>query len=112
MSTMTEFLTEQLDRDEERASSGWSRMGDDRWESTNEGQSVMTPRAVLADIAAKRRLVELCATWIAEGERWAGVRDVMATAARAQAITAETILRTLVQPYAERDAFDPAWRLG
>jgi hypothetical protein len=68
------------------------------------------PARVLAEVTAKRRIVELCATWMAEGERNLGGRDALSIAARTQAITADTVLRALVQPYADHTDFDPAWR--
>ena len=57
--TITEFLEARIDEDEAHASSGWSRLGDSRWETTNDGQDFLTPSAVLAECAAKRAIVEL-----------------------------------------------------
>lgn len=56
--TITEFLEARIDEDEARAGSGWARLGDSRWETTNDGQDFLTPSAVLAECAAKRKLVE------------------------------------------------------
>ena len=102
--TITEFLMEQLDRDEERASSGWSRMGDGRWEYTNEGLAVMTPRAVLADVAAKRAIVELHRP-NAEGDLCTMCTE---TGPDAQGWPCDTV-RLLALPYAEHPDFDPSW---
>ena len=57
--TITEFLEARIAEDEARASSGWSRLGDSRWETTNEGQDFLTPSAVLAECAAKRAMVDI-----------------------------------------------------
>lgn len=57
--TITEFLTARYDEDQERAGSGWGSLREERWENTNEGQSILTPRGVLADIAAKRAILRL-----------------------------------------------------
>ena len=57
--TITEFLEARIDEDEERASSGWSRLGDTRWETNNYGQDHLTPAAVLAECVAKRAIITL-----------------------------------------------------
>lgn len=129
--TITEFLTARYDEREAAARAvrgrefaSWNRSWDDG--STRDlvisGERVATlpidmdehialndPAYVLADIAAKRRMVELCATWIAEGDRHIGARDAVSIAARTQAITAETVLRTMLQPFAEHPDFDEGW---
>jgi len=56
--TITEFLEARIAEDEARASSGWARLGDSRWETTEYGQDFLTPSAVLAECAAKRAIVE------------------------------------------------------
>jgi hypothetical protein len=56
--TIVEFLEARIAEDEARASSGWARLGDTRWETTNEGQDFLTPSAVLAECAAKRAIIE------------------------------------------------------
>ncbi|MFI6304291.1 DUF6221 family protein [Amycolatopsis thailandensis] len=60
MDDLIAFLNAQLDKDAERAYSGWGRDPEGRWENMDEGNSVMTPRAVLADVAAKRQIIEFC----------------------------------------------------
>ena len=55
--TITEFLEARISEDEARASSGWSRLGDSRWETDNYGQDFLTPTAVLAECAAKRAIL-------------------------------------------------------
>jgi hypothetical protein len=57
--TITEFLEARIDEDEERATSGWVRLGDTRWETDNYGRNFLTPSAVLAECAAKRALSSL-----------------------------------------------------
>jgi len=55
--TITEFLEARIADDEARASSGWARLGDSRWETTDYGQDFLTPSAVLAECAAKRAII-------------------------------------------------------
>jgi hypothetical protein len=55
---ISEFLEARISEDEARAGSGWSRLGDSRWETTNYGQDFLTPSAVLAECAAKRAIIE------------------------------------------------------
>ena len=55
--TITEFLEDRIDEDQARASSGWARLGDSRWETNNDGQDHLTPSAVLAECAAKRAII-------------------------------------------------------
>jgi len=54
---ITEFLEARVSEDEARASSGWARLGDSRWETTEYGQDFLTPSAVLAECAAKRAIL-------------------------------------------------------
>lgn len=114
--TITEFLTARLDEIEnvarsvqevepKSASSVFTSL------SAPTGTVEMSAAYVLADVAAKRRLVELCATWMAAGERLADGRDVPALLVRTEAITAETVLRALAQPYAEHPDFDESWKI-
>ena len=55
---ITEFLEARIDDDERRAGSGWSRLGDTRWETDNYGRDFLTPSAVLAECKAKRAILE------------------------------------------------------
>jgi hypothetical protein len=52
-----EFLESRIAEDEARATSGWARLGDSRWDTTNYGQDFLTPSAVLAECAAKRKML-------------------------------------------------------
>lgn len=53
-----EFLEARIAEDEARASSGWARLGDSRWETDNYGRDFLTPSAVVAECAAKRALID------------------------------------------------------
>ena len=57
--TITEFLEARIAEDQARATSGWARLGDSRWETTEYGQDFLTPSAVLAECAAKRAIIEM-----------------------------------------------------
>jgi len=61
--TITEFLEARVAEDEARASSGWARLGDSRWETTEYGQDFLTPSAVLAECAAKRAIIGQVSAW-------------------------------------------------
>jgi hypothetical protein len=55
---ITEFLEARIAEDEAEAGSGWSTLGDTRWERDNYGRTMLTPSAVLAECAAKRAIIE------------------------------------------------------
>ena len=57
--SIAEFLEARIEEDEERATSGWSRLGDTRWETNNYGQDHLTPAAVQAECAAKRGIIDM-----------------------------------------------------
>lgn len=103
--TIPEFLTARCDEDEERASSGWSSLRDERWMTTNEGRSILTPSAVLADIAAKRAIMEEHP----DGDGYCGQGDYSGTVGCGWLWPCIT-LRLLAQPYAEHPDYGPAWR--
>lgn len=102
--TIVEFLTARLDEE----SRFWANPSAMRFGGVGLSELILRMRA---DVVAKQRLVELCATWITEEERHVAGRDLVAIAARTQGITASTVLRALAQPYDTREDFDPAWRL-
>lgn len=110
--TITEFLTARCDEDEERASSGWSSLRDERWMTTNEGRSILTPSAVLADIAAKRAIV--AAHPMEYLDAWGTSVCTTCTSDLNPTWTEGggpcTTLRLLAQPYAEHPDYGPAWR--
>lgn len=74
---------------------------------------IFDPSRVLAEVEAKRRIIDLAESWASQAERVerADARPD-AVMLRTQAITAETIVRVLIQPYADHPDFDPAWRLA
>jgi hypothetical protein len=119
---IVEFLTAQLDTDQARAEAArpgpWFASGgvlsaaageyrDDIgeiWDPNNDhGDDEATaahiarhdPARVLADIAAKRKLLDLAAE-MAAVDRWT---------------EAETIRRCVAAPYADRPGFNPSWRV-
>ena len=55
---IVEFLEARIAEDEERAGSGWSRLGNTRWETDNYGRDHLTPFAVLAECKAKRAIMK------------------------------------------------------
>jgi hypothetical protein len=55
---ITEFLEARIAEDEREAGSGWSTLGDGRWERDNYGRNMLTPSAVLAECAAKREIIQ------------------------------------------------------
>lgn len=59
-----EFLEARIAEDEARAGSGWSRLGDTRWETDNYGRNFLTPAAVLAECKVKRAIIG----WWTNGE--------------------------------------------
>ena len=56
--TITEFLEARIEEDESRAGNGWSTLGDTRWETDNYGRNFLTPSAVLAELKAKRGILD------------------------------------------------------
>jgi hypothetical protein len=58
--TIMEFLEARIEDDEARSSNGWARLGDSRWETDNYGRDFLTPSAVLAECAAKRKILVEC----------------------------------------------------
>jgi hypothetical protein len=60
---IVEFLEARIAEDAERAGSGWSRLGDTRWETDNYGRNFLTPAAVLAECKAKREIIEFVSGW-------------------------------------------------
>lgn len=56
--TIAQFLEARIAEDEERAGSGWSSLGDTRWETDTYGRNFLTPSAVLAECKAKRGILD------------------------------------------------------
>lgn len=104
--TLTEFLEARIDEDEARASSGWSRLGDSRWETNNYGQDFLTPSAVLAECAAKRAIVKAHPIDV-----WSGVRGEEVTECRTcQGDPCDT-LQALAAIYNKHPEYDGEWAL-
>ena len=104
MKAIIEFLEARIDEDEERAGSGWSRIGTTRWETNNYGQDHLTPSAVLAECKAKRAIIAL--TEDVEGmdtmisNEWGGSNDG----------TADEILAALAAVYSDHPDYLPEWK--
>jgi hypothetical protein len=65
------------------------------------------PARVLAEVAAKRAIVDLCAQWLSYGP----IKDWELDRVDAALVdAAPDLLRQLVQPYADHPDFDPTWR--
>lgn len=113
---ITEFLEARITEDEARAGSGWSTLGDTRWERDNYGRTMLTPSAVLAECAAKRAIIaehgrdddssayycETCAVWW-KCELGEGPPPV--------AWPCPT-LRALAAIYADHPDYQEAWAVG
>lgn len=102
--TIKEFLEARIAEDEARASSGWSRLGNARWETTNEGQDILTPSAVLAECAAKRAIIE---DWEDPAGQWLGASDVDA----GHILATDYAVRALAAIYADHPAYQQEWAL-
>ena len=102
--TITEFLDDRITEDEARASSGWARLGDARWETTDYGQDFLTPSAVLAECAAKRAIIGLAskagALDDAQANNDIGFDDIQ-----------DDMLRTLAAVYAGHPDYEPGWKV-
>lgn len=99
--TITEFLEARIDDDEARAGSGWSRLGDTRWETDNYGRNFLTPSAVLAECAAKRAIIALCQPEDAKEESW-GPEAYMAG-------SYDDCIRALAAVYASHPDYEQEW---
>lgn len=115
--TLTEFLTARLDEEEAVAEStglhaqangfdtGMPPMGSGGIRESPEYPTVyVNPKRVLADIAAKRAIVEE----YVEADAYYRVR---ADAPAGELTGLRTAVLLLAQPYADHPDFDPAWRM-
>jgi len=101
--TITEFLEARIAEDEARASSGWARLGDSRWETTDYGQDFLTPSAVLAECAAKRAIIELA-------KEVAVIDDALMVESGGWLWgTGEKILAALAAPHKDHEDYQEAW---
>ena len=111
MSELTEFLLARIEEDESRASSGWSRLGDTRWETDNYGRDFLTPYAALAECSAKRAVIEQAqdATDLDKyaTDDWPEPRN-LAT----QPYCGDVILRALAAVYKDHPGYRQEWANG
>jgi len=103
---ITAFLEARIDDDERRAGSGWSRLGDTRWETDNYGRDFLTPSAVLAECKAKRMIIDMHETYSSAAHESVGIAWVGARGG--QQVTAD-ILRALAATYAEHRDYQQEW---
>jgi hypothetical protein len=102
--TLTEFLLARLD-ETVRAVEGMSDT-EQEWL----GERLVTPRALLlADIAAKRRIVERAASEIAKADA-KGSEQIERSFNAGSAFFAHNTLLDLATPYADHPDYDQAWR--
>lgn len=97
--TITEFLEARIDEDEQRASSGWARLGDSRWDTTEYGQDILTPSAVLAECAAKRAIIAAHEQQVSDDDP------------RAWIVASATLLTTLAAIYSDHPDYGKGWPL-
>lgn len=114
--TIVEFLTARYDEDEAAARAvidsnewGWASVDFNSSDAEEHGSRWSPPR-VLADIAAKRAIMELAeeASGLdmqVDGEFRVGRRDITS-----EPYVGDLILRQLAQQFADHPDFDPAWR--
>jgi len=102
--TITEFLEARIAEDEARASSGWARLGDSRWETTECGQDFLTPSAVLAECAAKRAIV-------AEWEYPATFQTYGSEVDAGYLIATDKAVRALAAIYKDHSDYREEWAL-
>jgi len=70
----------------------------------------LAPR-MLAECEAKRRIVELSVSWRDHAERFATKPDAVSAVLEAQAITGETVVRTLARAWSDHpDYREEEWR--
>lgn len=103
MDELIAFLEARLAEDE-AAANAWLPLGNPT-EAQRDHIARHDPARVLADVAAKRKIVDVAAESVALKdlsyyEDHSGERELAAF-----------VLRQLAQPYADHPAFDPAWRM-
>ena len=120
MKAIIEFLEARIDEDEERAGSGWSRIGTTRWETNNYGQDHLTPSAVLAECKAKRVIVgiyerhrenrDACRTPRArEAEDGTAIQERRTQEARTR--VAEDAMRAIASVYYDHPDYQAEWKV-
>jgi hypothetical protein len=104
--TIVEFLEARITEDEARATSGWARRGDARWETNDYGQNFLTPSAILAECAAKRAIIGMHETYASAVPESVGIAAVGARCG--QEVTCD-VLRALAAVYKDHSDHDPQW---
>lgn len=106
MKDLVEFLRARLDGDQYRARAVHN-FACDSWPEFKPGRcNCDEPRRLLAEVEAKRRMLEFCVGVLAKFEGadvWGGWPDIAAKH------IAEDVLALLVLPYADHPDYDPAW---
>ena len=109
---IVEFLEARIAEDAERAGSGWSRLGDTRWETDNYGRNFLTPAAVLAECKAKRAILKQAEEADSETEysiSQSCINEAECEAARATA-PGKLIREALAAVYADHPDYREEWR--
>jgi hypothetical protein len=107
---ITEFLEARIAEDEAEAGSGWSTLGDTRWERDNYGRTMLTPSAVLAECAAKRAIIDL-AKKASEFEKWYDDHEWQGTVESSEPLTGDAILYALAVIYKDHPDYRQEWEL-
>lgn len=112
MTTITEFLLARIAEDEAFANTPYDFDAaiDPHDTAVIAGRSAELKARWIAECKAKRRIVELSASWSSQAERVEG-HDAAAIMVKSQAITGETVIRALAQPYADHPDFESGWAL-
>lgn len=101
------FLTARFDEQEEAAERGRPHPDAATFANDNYGYLWVQPTYVLADLAAKRRIVELHTRYEPNAHECPGDFSTFAVAEGAPCPT----LRALAQPFADHPDFRPEWKL-
>jgi len=107
--TLTEFLEARIAEDEAVAELASSHNGGATFAKDNYGCLLVQPARVLAECAAKRRIVEVQARLDAAHVA-VGPRRRLRSGHRVAEDALQFVLRCLALPYAEHPDYDEAWR--
>ena len=100
---ITEFLEARIAEDEAEAGSGWSTLGDTRWERDNYGRTTLTPSAILAECAAKRAIIAM----YEQGDEAKGWDPEAYIAS-----TVFDVMHALAAVYKDHPDYQEAWAVG
>jgi Family of unknown function (DUF6221) len=120
--TLVEFLRARLDEDEDAAHAaendpGYQAAdGYEPWYANNADSSgdaivAMHPTRALADVEAKRRIIDLADQASGLDEQVDAAFSSEPRDLTAEPYVGDLILRALTQPYADHPDFDPTWRI-